>query len=132
MSSDPLDLDALGQAALVAKGEVSPTELVDAAIARIEGQDARINAVTMRLFDHARAMARQVDMGGPFRGVPFLVKDFLCHMRGTATTASLRWSRPVGQFSGRVKLGSGCRQAASLSVTLAPYASSGVRPANVE
>ena len=44
----------------------------------------------------------------------------------------LRWSRPVGQFSGRVKLGSSCRQAASLSVTLAPYASSGVRPANVE
>ena len=44
----------------------------------------------------------------------------------------VRWSRPVGQFSGRVKLGSGCRQAASLSVTLAPYASSGVRPANVE
>ena len=45
---------------------------------------------------------------------------------------NLRWSRPVGQFSGRVKLGSSCRQAASLSVTLAPYASSGVRPANVE
>ena len=50
----------------------------------------------------------------------------------SSNTAPLRWSRPVGQFSGRVKLGSGCRQAASLSVTLAPYASSGVRPANVE
>jgi len=90
MSGDPLDLDALGQAALVAKGEVSPAELVDAAIARIEGQDSRINAVTMRLFDQARAMAREVDTGGAFRGVPFLVKDFLCHMRGTATTASSR------------------------------------------
>jgi len=90
VSSDPLDLDALGQAALVAKGEVSPAELVDAAIARIEGQDSRINAVTMRLFDQARAIARQVDTGGAFRGVPFLVKDFLCHMRGTATTASSR------------------------------------------
>jgi len=44
----------------------------------------------------------------------------------------LRWSRLVGQFGGRVKLGSGCCQAASLSITLAPYASSGVRPANVE
>ena len=49
-----------------------------------------------------------------------------------AAGGAMRWSRPVGQFSGRVKLGSGCRQAASLSVTLALYASSGVRPANVE
>ncbi len=45
---------------------------------------------------------------------------------------ALRWSRLIGQFGGRVKLGSGCRQAASLSVTPAPYASSGVRPPNVE
>ncbi len=29
----------------------------------------------------------------------------------------LRWSRPVGQFSGRVKLSPGCRQAASFSNT---------------
>ena len=44
----------------------------------------------------------------------------------------LRWSRPFGQFGGRVKLGSGCRQAASLSIAPVPYASSGVRPPNVE
>jgi len=45
---------------------------------------------------------------------------------------NLRWSRPFGQFGGRVKLGSGCRQAASLSIMPVPYASSGVRPPNVE
>jgi transposase len=45
---------------------------------------------------------------------------------------ALRWSRPFGQFGGRVKLGSGCRQAASLSIMPVPYASSGVRPPNVE
>ncbi len=44
----------------------------------------------------------------------------------------LRWSRPVGQFGGPIKLGPGCRQAASLSIMPARYASSGVRPANVE
>jgi hypothetical protein len=44
----------------------------------------------------------------------------------------LRWSRPIGQFGGRVKLGPGCCQAAILCITPAPYASSGVRPANVE
>jgi monovalent cation:H+ antiporter-2, CPA2 family len=44
----------------------------------------------------------------------------------------MRWTRLVGQFGGLVKLGSGCCQAASLSVSLTPYASSGVRPARVE
>jgi len=44
----------------------------------------------------------------------------------------VRWSRPVGQFGGWVKLGSGCRHAASLCPTPIPYASSGVRPAKVE
>ncbi len=92
---DPLDLDALGQAALVAKGEVSAAELVDGAIARIEALDPAINAVTLRLFDQARAMARQEGVrqeegGGAFRGVPFLVKDLLCHVQGTATTAGAR------------------------------------------
>ena len=50
---------------------------------------------------------------------------------GEATT-SMRWPPPVGQFGGLDKLGSGCRQAASLSVSGAQYASSGVRPASVE
>jgi hypothetical protein len=44
----------------------------------------------------------------------------------------VRWTRLVGQFGGLDKLGSGCRQAANLSVSVAPYASSGVRPASVE
>lgn len=86
----PLDHDALGQADLVVRGEVSPLELVNAAIRRIEDQDSSVNAVTMRLFDQARASAAELGEGGAFRGVPFLVKDFLCHMRGTATTASSR------------------------------------------
>jgi hypothetical protein len=44
----------------------------------------------------------------------------------------LRWFRLIGQFGGWVKLGSGCCQAANFSVPVAQYASSGVRPANVE
>ena len=46
--------------------------------------------------------------------------------------AGLRWTRPVGQFGGVAKLGSGCHQAANLSVAMTPYASSGVRPPSVE
>ena len=45
---------------------------------------------------------------------------------------SVRWTRPVGQFGGVAKLGSGCHQAANLSVSMARYASSGVCPASVE
>jgi hypothetical protein len=40
--------------------------------------------------------------------------------------------RLVGQFGGRVKLGSGCCQAASFSATSISYASLGVRPPSVE
>jgi len=44
----------------------------------------------------------------------------------------LRWPHLPGQFGGWAKLGSGCCQAANLSISVTPYASSGVRPARVE
>ena len=69
-------LDAMAQAELVRRGEVSPAELVEAAIARIEQLDPAINAVPIRLLAEARAAARSADLPpGPFRGVPFLLKD---------------------------------------------------------
>ncbi|MCY1498223.1 6-aminohexanoate-cyclic-dimer hydrolase [compost metagenome] len=68
-------LDATAQAALVTKGEVTPLELVDAAIARIERFDPAINAVISRQFEQARERARGSLPDGPFRGVPFLLKD---------------------------------------------------------
>lgn len=69
------NLDAVAQAALVASGEVSPLELVDAAIARIEKLDPHVRALVARQFDQARARARGPLPDGPFRGVPFLLKD---------------------------------------------------------
>ncbi|MDH3754158.1 MAG: amidase [Acidimicrobiia bacterium] len=69
-------LDATAQAALVRDGDVSPLELVDAAIARIESTNDRVNAVIHSMFDKARAAATADDLpDGPFRGVPFLLKD---------------------------------------------------------
>lgn len=90
MSSDLLACDATEQARLVAAGQVSAAELVEASIARIEALDGRINAVTQRFFEAARAEAAGRPVEGPFRGVPFLVKDFYCHVKGTATTAGAR------------------------------------------
>ena len=68
--------DAVGLAALVRAGEVSPRELVEAAIGRIEARNGELNAVIHELFDKALAAADSPDLpDGPFRGVPMLLKD---------------------------------------------------------
>jgi amidase len=69
------DLDATGQAELVRRGEVSPLELVDEAIGRIERLNPMLNAVIHQHFERARTQAAGVLPDGPFRGVPFLLKD---------------------------------------------------------
>lgn len=68
-------LDATATAALVRRGEMSASEVVDAAIARVEALNPEINAVVIDLFDKARARAAGGLPDGPFRGVPFLWKD---------------------------------------------------------
>jgi amidase len=91
-------LDATAQAELVRRREVTPLELVDAAIARIEKRNPELNAVITPLFDQARERAASGDLAeGPFRGVPFLVKDLLLqtqgdpHYAGTAFLKQLGW-----------------------------------------
>ncbi|MGI9052844.1 MAG: amidase [Ilumatobacteraceae bacterium] len=76
-------MDATDQAALVAKGEVSPGELLEAAIERIEATNPELNAVVIEWFDHARSIAADADLpDGPFRGVPFLLKDLYTSFTG--------------------------------------------------
>ncbi len=80
-------MDATDQAALVASGEVSPSELLEAAIERIERIDPALNAVVIRWFDHARETAASDDLpNGPFRGVPFLIKDLFATYAGQRIT----------------------------------------------
>ncbi len=87
-------LDATAQADLVARGEVSHLELVDAAIERIERLDDQLNAVIHRRFERARAEAPTAT--GPFAGVPFLVKDAVCHTAGDPYHAGMRALKDVG------------------------------------
>ena len=76
-------MDATDQAALVAKGEVTPSELLEAAIERIEQSNPVINAVVIEWFDHARSVAADPHLPyGPFRGVPFLLKDLYTSFAG--------------------------------------------------
>lgn len=80
-------LDAVGHAELVRGGEASPIELVDAAIERIEALDGPLNAVNLRWFDEARAAAASAALpDGPFRGVPFLLKDLWAAFAGQPLT----------------------------------------------
>ncbi|HEX5065645.1 MAG TPA: amidase [Myxococcota bacterium] len=82
MSTDLAELDAWEQAARVRRGEVTPAELVEEAIARIERIDPKIHALVSPLFDEARAAARAPLPDGPFRGVPFLMKDLGATQQG--------------------------------------------------
>jgi amidase len=83
MSDDTAWLDATGQAELVRTKEVTPSELVDAAIARIERLNPELNAVIHDLFERARAETSGALPDGPFRGVPFLLKDLGAELAGT-------------------------------------------------
>src|SRR6266700_678776 len=78
-------MDATAQAELVRTKQVQPAELVEAAIERIERQNPRLNAVVTPMFDEARKAAREPiprPRDGPFRGVPFLLKDLLAAYAG--------------------------------------------------
>jgi amidase len=85
-------LDATGQAELVRRDEVSPAELVDEAIARIEKLNPQLNAVIHELFDRARAEAAGDLPEGPFRGVPFLLKDLGAELAGTPFNEGMDFS----------------------------------------
>jgi amidase len=76
------DLDATAQAALISAGEVSPQELVRASIARIEALNPSLNAVIHPRFERALDESLASLPDGPFRGVPFLVKDLMCMTAG--------------------------------------------------
>jgi len=84
-------LDATAQAALVAKGEASAQELLDAAIARAERLNPKLNAIIRPMEDQARAAIAAGLPDGPFKGVPFLLKDLAAEYAGVATSEGSRF-----------------------------------------
>ncbi len=86
------DLDATAQATLVRERRITPAELVDAAIAAIERVNPKINALIIETFAKARAQARARDLpAGPFRGVPYAIKDLICETAGDPFHAGMRF-----------------------------------------
>ncbi len=82
-------LSALEQAALVRAGDVSPVELVQTYLERIERLDPQLRAFVTVRAEEALAEARAWDGGGPFGGVPIALKD-LDSTAGTRTTFGSR------------------------------------------
>jgi amidase len=80
-------LDAISQAELVRLQKITPLELVDTAIARIEKLNPSINAVVTPMFEIAREVAVGPLPNGPFRGVPFLLKDLIASYAGVRMTS---------------------------------------------
>ena len=79
--------DALGLVELVRNKEVTPLELVDEAISRIEKKNPQLNAVIHTMYDIARETAGGKIPDGPFSGVPFLLKDLLDAYAGVPLTS---------------------------------------------
>jgi len=84
-------LDAVGQADLVRRGDVTAVELVEAAIARIERLNPLLNAVVTCEFERALDAARRGLPAGPFTGVPYLLKDLAIEWEGVRFTEGSRF-----------------------------------------
>ena len=76
------EFDALGLAELVRQGRVSPVELLDEAFARTAAVNPKINAIIHLMEERARAAIAAGLPEGPFRGVPFLIKDLMTAFAG--------------------------------------------------
>jgi amidase len=93
VAGEPTDYiwcDATELARRVSRGDVSPAELVETAIAAIERVDPALNAVVHRMYDQVRAIAAGPLPDGPFRGVPMVVKDFDGFVHGVPFTGGSR------------------------------------------
>jgi amidase len=74
--------DALGLAELIAGGEVTPREVAATAMRAIEAANPAVNAVIETYPDRIEGLDEAGLGDGPFRGVPFLIKDVLGHEEG--------------------------------------------------
>ena len=91
---DYAEHDGLGLAALVKAKKVSPGEILEAAIEKIEAHNGVLNAVVHKEYDEARKVAAGDLPDGPFKGVPFLIKDLGAQVKG--------WPRTSGSMFAQV------------------------------
>ena len=101
---DGYGADATETARRVARGDVSPEELLDAALAAVDRLNPVLNAVVLVQEDAARTAIAAGLPRGPFRGVPFLIKDLGCEAvdfpshNGSRLFAKTRYARDSAIF----------------------------------
>lgn len=118
----PYELTLAQAAAAVAGGELSPVELVDSVLARIEAVDPKLNAFVTVLADEARAAAKEAERAvaageplGPLHGVPITLKD-LFDVAGVRTTASSRIRENAPAAAEDSAVAAGLRRAGAIFV----------------
>jgi amidase len=90
-ADDVLDGDATATARAIQTGEVTPLEVVEAALARVHARNPTLNAVTATRAEAALAEAAAIAPGaGPLAGVPFVVKDLGAEVAGLPATSGSR------------------------------------------
>jgi len=87
------NLSAIAQAKLVRDKLVSPRELVEAAVERIERVNPLLNAVVTKMYEQALKTANSEIPRGPFTGVPFLLKDLQAAYEGVPMTSGSNFLR---------------------------------------
>lgn len=97
--------DAVGLAELVRQKQVTPDELLDAAIERVDARNDAVNAVISRADERARQTIKDGLPDGPFAGVPYLLKDLAGWQAGDIVTRGSNFFKdtpPVAQDSEHV------------------------------
>ncbi|WP_436640796.1 amidase [Microbaculum sp. FT89] len=90
-----VESDGLALGEMVRNGDVSPDELVEAAIVTIEKLNPELNAVIHKLYDMGRDAATSVDRDAPFAGVPYLLKELATAWKGAPNTNSSAYLKDV-------------------------------------
>src|SRR5262245_28149354 len=103
-----VNYDALGLAELIRKKQISPLELVDDVIRRVEGVNPKINAVLTKLFDleKARERAKQGIGDGPFAGVPVMLKNLTQYKDARMDFGSRLYARHIAKNGNPVRMNS--------------------------
>jgi amidase len=91
MTDELVRYDAIGLSELIRKGEITPPEILETTINRIEKINPRINAVIYKMYDQAREAAKIWSsltkttkiFDSIFCGIPFLLKDLIAECKGT-------------------------------------------------
>jgi amidase len=92
MIEELIEYDAMALGELVRKGEISPVELLETTVQKIEELNPKLNAVIHKIYDQARESAESWNSilktknatEAVFCGVPFLLKDLLAECKGTS------------------------------------------------